>query len=77
MYSVDYKGDVSLLPEMEKLCSTIPVEQSKGIFAFRCFHLYTIKGDKKKAEKYRKMAAELLGKEVVDEMISIQHIDRQ
>ena len=77
MYNVDYKGDVSLLPDMEKLCSTIPVEQSKGIFAFRCFHLYTIKGDKKKAEKYRKMAAELLGKEVVDEMISIQHIDRQ
>jgi hypothetical protein len=77
MYSVDYKGDVSLLPEMEKLCSTIPVEQSKGIFAIRCINLYTIKGDKKKAEKYRKMAAELLGKEVVDEMISIQHIDRQ
>ena len=76
MYSVDYKGDVSLLKEIEDLYGSITVEQSKGIFAFRCYHLYLLKNDKKKADKYRKLAAEYLGNDVVKEMISIQHLDR-
>ena len=76
MYNVDYKGDVSLIKEIEDLYGSISVEQSKGIFAFRCYHLYLLKNDMKKAEKYRKLAEEYLGKDVVDEMISIQHIDR-
>lgn len=74
MYSVDYKGDVSLLKEMEERYENISFEQSKGIFAFRCYHLCVLNNEKKKAEKYKNQAIRLLGKEAVNEMMKIQHI---
>lgn len=71
LIEIDYKGNVSLIDEVEKLYNKISIEQSKGIFAIRLFKLYRIKNDSENARKYYEKAIKHLGQELVDEMVDM------